>query len=321
MVAKGKISVRPNLRVRIVVAAHLIWLVTLCLLGAWWGRLVLSQAARIADLETRLGISASAAHEHWARTQRMLAGESIVFFALLVLATSILLWLYLREAERTRSLQAFFASVTHELRTPLTSIRLQAESIADSVPENATERPLVERLLEDTSRLESQVERTLELARVEGGGTVLNQPFRVKPWLEYFLQTWTNGFGGRVEVTTQVEECLIQADPSAFQMILKNLIDNSIKHAGHRGKVQIRLESPQIENDWVVLRYSDNGSGFKGDSRKLGSLFYKGEMSQGAGVGLYLVESLMRRMGGRAEFAAHPQLETKLWFKRGTDHG
>ena len=86
-----------------------------------------------------------------------------------------LVWLYLRDQRRTNSLRAFFASVTHELRTPLTSIRLQAESLADAG--NAS--PLVERLLEDTSRLEGQVEKTLELARIEGGGELDLQPLPI----------------------------------------------------------------------------------------------------------------------------------------------
>ena len=38
--------------------------------------------------------------------------------------------------------------------------------------------------MEDTMRLESQVERTLELARVEGGGPVFPEPMELKPWLD-----------------------------------------------------------------------------------------------------------------------------------------
>ena len=68
-------------------------------------------------------------------------------------------------------MQAFFASVTHELRTPLTSIRLQAEAIA----EGEQRAELARRLLEDSHRLESQIDKTLELARIEGGGPLSEQ--------------------------------------------------------------------------------------------------------------------------------------------------
>ena len=99
------------------------------------------------------------------RTQHMLHWESTTFFVLAVVSSAFLFWLYWLDMRRARSIQAFFASVTHELRTPLTSIRLQAESIAEQCDES--QRQLVARLLEDTTRLEGQVERTLELARLE----------------------------------------------------------------------------------------------------------------------------------------------------------
>ena len=50
--------------------------------------------------------------------------------------------------------------------------------------------------------------------------------------------------------------------------------------------------------------FTDAGQGFAGDAGRLGSLFYRGQRSQGAGVGLYLIRMLMQRMGGRAEFAS-----------------
>ena len=101
----------------------------------------------------------------------MLVGESSSFLALLLAVSLLLAWLYWREHRRARSMQAFFASVTHELRTPLTSIRLQAEAIA----EGEQRAELARRLLEDSHRLESQIDKTLELARIEGGGPLSEQ--------------------------------------------------------------------------------------------------------------------------------------------------
>ncbi|MBI3558021.1 MAG: HAMP domain-containing histidine kinase [Deltaproteobacteria bacterium] len=315
MTGKGRISVLPNQRLRLMLAAQLLWLATICLLGAWWGRLLMRQASRIAELEGQTGISLRTAHEHWQRTQRMLFWESATFFGFLMAATALLFSLYWREARRARGVQAFFASLTHELRTPLTSIRLQAESIADASDSEHREK-LVGRLLEDTSRLESQVERTLELARVEGGGSVLSQSFLLKPWLDYFLRTWDEGRGLKLRVNSNVTESQIQADPGAVQIILKNLLENTMRHSGQEKVMSVNLTTEERDG-WVVLRYSDDGLGFKGDARKLGQLFEKGPESQGAGVGLYLVSALMQRMGGRAEFATSPKLETSLWFRQG----
>ena len=56
-------------------------------------------------------------------------------------------------------------------------------------PKRGNASPLVERLLEDTSRLEGQVEKTLELARLEGGGALDLQPLPIHTWLQRQLQS------------------------------------------------------------------------------------------------------------------------------------
>ena len=75
----------------------------------------------------------------------MLYWESMAYLAVLVAISIALVWAHWWQSRRTRGIQTFFASVTHELRTPLTSVRLQAESIADSLAEEG--RNLLARLL------------------------------------------------------------------------------------------------------------------------------------------------------------------------------
>ena len=189
-----------NSRFRNLATALLIWLSLVCVLGVWWGTLLLRQAKKIAELEGIAGVSSSTTQNHWERTQRMLYWEASSFVGLLLASTVLLFWLYWRDAQRTRGVRSFFAAFTHELRTPLTSIRLQAESIAEALSLKGDEKPLVQRLLEDTLRLEAQVERALELARVEGGGPVFIQPFPIKPWLDRFLASWIADYQDRVRL-------------------------------------------------------------------------------------------------------------------------
>lgn len=245
------------------------------------------------------------AHAHWARTHTMLLGESITYFALLFATTGLLFWFYLRDAKRARSLQAFFASLTHELRTPLTSIRLQAESISESLPAQADQKELVQRLMEDSQRLEQQVERILELARVEGGGKIFTQPIAVHPWLDRIVREWKAHQGASEEIRVKLdlpdtEGVQILADQVAIQVIFKNLLENSVRHS-KRSPLEIQIQSQQ-RGDGLCLVFRDNGHGFHGKSKDLGKLFEKGAGSQGAGVGLYLVRTLMERMGGSARF-------------------
>lgn len=319
MTGKGTLSIAPHSRFRIWLAAQLSWIGIVCLLGAWWGRLLLRQAEEIARLESRLGLAHDFSQSHWHKTQRMLFWESFTFFGLLLISTGFLFWMYWRDAKRSKGLQAFFASVTHELRTPLAGIRLQAESIAENLQrENSLTDPqkkLVDRLLEDTLRLESQVERTLELARVEGGGPVHTRSLPLQFWLERFLKKWRADYQDKFEISCSAEDVGIEADPMALQIILNNIFENSLKHS-RRSPVRIHL-STQAESQWVKLSIQDDGEGFQGETKLLGSIFQKGTHSQGTGVGLYLVKTLMKRMGGHAEFFGKNGFQVLLSFPKG----
>jgi signal transduction histidine kinase len=268
---------------------------------AWWATVIERQARRIAALS---GAGQEAAAQ-WERTRIMLAGESSTFFALLLAVSLLLAWLYWREHRRARSMQAFFASVTHELRTPLTSIRLQAEAIAEDAAQGSA-GVLARRLLEDSHRLESQIDRTLELARIEGGGPLSEQAIPLHAWLARALNEIAAVYGEALDARAYVGEALppVLVDAGALQMILRNLIENSMRH-GHVSAVNVRLTAAQ-RGARIVLEYQDNGRGVAAGSGRLGRLFGRGAGSSGAGVGLYLIRRLMQRMGGAVRFDTAP---------------
>ncbi|MBI2605537.1 MAG: HAMP domain-containing histidine kinase [Deltaproteobacteria bacterium] len=301
MTGNGTITTFLRRRLRAATVILALWQLLVCVLGVWWGSLLLRQGKRIAELEGALGVSRELSTMHFLRTQRMLYWEFSVYVLLLVGSTAFLSWVYYRDLKRTRAMRSFFAAFTHELRTPLTSIRLQAESIAESASDP---KPLIARLLEDTSRLESQVDKTLELARVEGGGPVFTQPLRLKPWIERIARSWAETYARRLELRVQLEDVpedvAIEADPVALQIVFRNLVENAFRHSGRENLV-VTITARRAPGS-VELFFRDNGNGFTGTDVRLGTLFAKGPASQGAGVGLYLVKVLVERMNGAVSF-------------------
>jgi signal transduction histidine kinase len=178
-------------------------------------------------------------------------------------------------------------------------VRLQSEAIAAGEPT----QELIDRLLVDTHRLESQIDKTLELARIEGGGTLAEQAIRLDPWLERVL----NGIVGSQSDSAQLDIAMepglppIHGDTAAIQLILRNLVENSLRH-GDREPIRIHVTAQRAGNG-VELHYRDDGRGFAGDPAQLGQLFRRGGASRGTGVGLYLVRVLMERMHGAVRFA------------------
>jgi signal transduction histidine kinase len=309
------LSIVPMRRTALIAGAALLWLVLQLVLVVWWATVIERQARRIADLQALGGAGQELAGVQWARTRLMLIGESSTFLALLLAISVLLAWLYWREQRRARSMQAFFASVTHELRTPLTSIRLQAEAIA----EGAQRVELARRLLEDSHRLESQIEKTLELARIEGGGSLSDQEIPLHPWLAHSIRDIAGAHGARLDLRAHLDASLppVEADAAALQLILRNLVENSVRHSCIT-PVSVRLTAAR-QGRYVVLEYQDNGRGVAAGTGRLGRLFGRGAASAGAGVGLYLVRRLMQRMRGRARFDTAPGegFRCELWFRAG----
>jgi signal transduction histidine kinase len=317
MDSKGALSVQPVRQTRVIAMLAGIWLAIILALGIWWASIVMRQAERIAQLSLATGHPATEAMAEVKLTQRMLFWESGTFLVLLLTLSAILLWFYWRDMLRARGTQAFFAALTHELRTPLTSVRLQTEAIAEGEPSPE----LVERLLADTHRLESQIDKTLELARIEGGGSLAEQAIRLDPWLSRVMGSILTNAGESARLDLSLEPGLpaVRGDTSAVQMILRNLVENSVRH-GDVESLRIEL-SARRGGGGVELRYRDDGRGFKGEPGKLGRMFQRGTSSSGTGVGLYLVRVLMERMGGSVEFA-HADgggFEARLYFRAAAD--
>jgi len=294
---QGGLSVTPIRRTAVIAGAAGVWLALQVLLVAWWATVIQRQAARIAQLESLTGAGHEYTAQQWSRTRLMLIGESSTFLALLLVLTLLLAWLYWREQLRARSMQAFFASVTHELRTPLTSIRLQAEAIAEGDQRVA----LAQRLLEDSHRLESQIEKAIPL----------------HTWLLRAMPGIAAAHGERLDLRAHVDDDLplVAGDAGALQLILRNLVENSVRHS-QVNPVSVRLTAAR-QPPFVVLEYQDNGRGVGAGTGRLGRLFGRGAASHGAGVGLYLVRRLMQRMHGRVRFDTAPGegFRTELWLR------
>ncbi len=317
MDSKGALSVKPVRQSRRVAILAAVWLTVILVLAVWWASFVLRQSATIFELSGRAGIPEALAVAEQARTHRMLFWEWGTFLVLLLTLSGALFWYYRRDMQRARGTQAFFAALTHELRTPLTSVRLQTEAIAAGEPT----QELIDRLLADTHRLESQIDKTLELARLEGGGSLAEQAIRLDAWLGRVLQGIASQESEAVVLRINVDASLpaVHGDTSALQMILRNLVENSLRH-GDRERIHVDVHATASGND-VLIHYRDDGRGFEGDPSQLGRLFLRGGASRGTGVGLYLVRVLMDRMGGSVEFA-HAQgsgFAATLRFRRSND--
>jgi len=285
----------------------LVWVLMLLGLGSWWLYLVFKLHTSLSEINLpQLGSQA--------RFLNMMKWEGSFFFIFLVLLGGSLFIMYFRDMKKTKSMQAFFSSLSHELKTPLASMRLQVEVIKDLIEDETHDHDqlsnLASRLVQDTTKLEGELEKSLQLSRIEEDGSLTLEPMS----LDRYLKRHALKLNGVLQIEFDIDEKAkeVLADELALNVIFRNLFENTQRHNPKSKKVLI---STQPKGAYVELIYDDLGKKFLGSTYRLGELFYKFDSSKGSGIGLYLIKNLMRKMDGNFEILNAERLQLKLTFK------
>jgi signal transduction histidine kinase len=285
----------------------------LFLLGSWWLYLVFKLANKLNELEHPLMQGNLVA---------MVKYEGASFIIFLFVLTGTLLYIYLQDFKKTKSLQAFFSSLTHELKTPLASMKLQAQVIQSLIEDTDVDSKIkaklnkyAERLSHDGSRLEDQLDNHLQLSRVERNADLNLRTINFNE----FAKKESLRFKKRLTFTIDDNDIFVLADDFALQTILRNISENAIRHSG-KDPVTIHYSFEESQNK-LIIHIKDNGNNFSGNLTQLGQLFYKHNSPKGSGIGLYLARMLMSQMNGQISFTNSQSFETHLTFPIGNKEG
>lgn len=225
----------------------------------------------------------------------------------------------LGELETMRS--SFVSDVSHELRTPMTIISGFVEGIMDgTIPENEREKYLGI-VLSEAKRLTRLVSELLEASKLEQDKVELKkESFDMNRILTETLISYEQQITQKnIDVNLMLEgnECNAYADRDSIKRVLINLIENAIKFTPVDGKITLKTES----NDKKVITSVENtGEGIsENDLKHIWERFYKtdksrGEDKKGAGLGLHIVKTIIKKHKGEI-FAESKQGEyTRFTF-------
>ena len=260
----------PVPRTRAHYIAAVAWLVFTVSLAAWW-----------------LSVGLTLTNRH-----RMFLWEGAAFIVVLVSGGVALLVAIHREDRRRQALEMFFMSFTHDLKTSLASVQLQAEGLREDQTDPSTRLPL-ERLLQDTVRLQIQLENSLFVAQPDG--RLLKERLDVARAVERQRDDWPTL---SIEVSGNAT---VLADARAFDTVLRNVLQNAVLHGSATGVDVTINATPQ---GVVQVAIEDNGGGLSvKDLAQLGEPFARPSATSGTGVGLHVSRRLVTRMGGAIHFA------------------
>ena len=220
-----------------------------------------------------------------------------------------------RQLELAQIKSSFVSNVSHELKTPIALIRLAVETLEMrrlSSPDD-TEK-FLRSISREAMRLNQLVDNILDFARLEAGKKVfqfstLNVLDIVRDAVDSFRPRLDDQ-GFRLEVDLPAELPPVRGDGAALSQCVLNLLDNAVKYSKARREVKVsaavREDDTGVASS-VTVSVSDRGIGISPrDQHSIFEKFVRIETGlvhdvKGAGLGLSLVDQIMRAHGGRIE--------------------
>ncbi len=237
----------------------------------------------------------------------------VAFMLVLTLSTG-MVFMYRsvsKELDHAHRMQNFVAAVTHELRTPISTIQLHAEMLLEGwTTDPEVVKTYHARILRETKRLSTLVERVLEKSRLKERTT---DPVRAN--LSEILQELEHDLvgveeGGPRDVRFELERDLPPAwlTPEAVVGIATNLVENARKYAPVPAGGEPICVRTRSREGHVYIEVADRGPGVPaGERDRIFEAFYRvgseaTRTTKGTGLGLHLVQLFAESVGAQAQY-------------------
>ncbi len=223
-----------------------------------------------------------------------------------------------RRAEHLEQLDhaktTFFSNVSHEFRTPLTLMLGPVAELLEREAEalDPEARALLSLVRGNGRRLQKLVNTLLDFSRIEAGRLrAVFQPTDLAAFTAELASNFQSaceraGLTLQVDCKTLPEPVLV--DRAMWEKIVLNLLSNAFKFT-FEGRIEVTLEAI---GGVVQLTVSDTGTGIpEAEMPRLFERFYqvagaRGRSQEGSGIGLALVQELVRQLGGEVEAESAP---------------
>jgi signal transduction histidine kinase len=215
-------------------------------------------------------------------------------------------------AELDRAKTAFFSNVSHEFRTPLTLLLGPVEDLLamGSLPDAA--REALELIHRNGLRLFKLVNTLLDFSRLEAGRVQASyQPTDLAVLTAGLASAFTSAMekaGLRLVVECESLPEPIWVDREMWEKVVLNLVSNAFKFT-FEGEIAVRL---RWRGDHVELSVRDTGTGIAPEEQpRIFERFHqvrgaRGRSHEGSGIGLSLVQELVKQHGGTVRVDSVP---------------
>lgn len=227
--------------------------------------------------------------------------EGLVMLVLILIGVYVIFVYWNRQSNLYLQQRNIISQVTHELKSPLASIQLHLETIRLRRPSEERLDSFVSTMLADTDRLHYLINNLLMAARLEQRRkserrlTDLTQ--LIAEHVERERGTLPQGGSISYEAPPELKAMV---DPEEMGMAVRNLFENAVLYSPQSPEILVKLVK---SGAWLYLSVQDHGRGLdRSELKKVFERFYRvqppGDNVRGTGLGLYIVESVIKGYGG-----------------------
>lgn len=199
------------------------------------------------------------------------------------------------------------ATVAHELRSPLTGVRGFVHAILNRWDKLNDEQKklMLTTVASDADRLTRLIAELLDVARIDTGRLQIHRrPCDAAVLTERVVASVQQATARSIALETS-EVPPLMADPDKVAQVMTNLVENAVRHGA--GDVLVTIAPDPADPSYVAIAVADQGRGIPEELRKrVFTKFWTASSGGGSGLGLYIVNGLVRAHGGNVTIEDRP---------------
>ena len=200
------------------------------------------------------------------------------------------------------------ATVAHELRSPLTGVKGFVQALLNRWDKLNDEQKklMLTTVASDSDRLSRLIAELLDVARIDTGRLQLYpRPVDAGVLVTRVVESVRASTSRVIELDVADDLPEVSVDPDKFTQVVTNVVENAVRHGD--GTVRVTAETAGTDDRGVRLVVDDQGSGIPPEMRRrVFTKFWKEGARGGSGLGLYIVNGLVRAHGGTVTIDGAP---------------
>jgi signal transduction histidine kinase len=234
-----------------------------------------------------------------------------------------------KRLDELNKMQSFFiSSVSHDLQTPLTAINMYLD-LLDAKKDHSQGKlsEYYDIIRGESDRLFKLINNVLDISKIERGVKEYSlTQLNLNDLLEgvyHSMKYQLSQHKFQVRLNIPESPIFIQGDEDSLDRAFTNLISNSIKYSGKEKYLSINLT---LEGSSTIVKIEDHGVGIHPDDQKrIFNIFYRSGLEHiqsvsGAGLGLAIVDHVIKAHHGKIELNSTPGEGTTFIIKLPTDN-